>query len=258
MNKQAAKFLKKNIFKTDEFYQFELLFKNISRLESKSPKPLAVLERAYIYDGISIFSVLFKDLNKLIFLDYRPKSAKRRRGFQSKWITKTKLSFSKVEIKVIDTGKKFIIKNKLPNIRSLFLPNVLHHCRNFEDLLKTLVKKAKQLKKIYVFDSYIRENHQDPDDYCRFTPSALTEVLKKINFKEVSRQEIGNVFDVILYFVSQAKEILRRKENLKLSQKLYKLLPDLKKRRKSKKYRSLGRPHASACSAYFIEYKKAS
>ena len=56
---EYEKFLKEKVFKTKEFYQFNLLFKDIKKLNKKNFKHGAILERSYMYDNRSIFIPLF-------------------------------------------------------------------------------------------------------------------------------------------------------------------------------------------------------
>ena len=255
MNEKSIKYLREKVFKTDEYYQFELLFRQAREIEKKATSPIGILERAYIYNGKSIFSSVFSK-NEIVPIDYRPISSKEREGFQSAWLEKAGLNCLSAASSIIDTGESFVFKLQNKKIRTLFIPNVLHHCRDFPELLKGVKSRLPALKKIYVFDSYIRENHQDPDDFCRYTPSALEVALKRIGFKEISREESGNVFDCILYFISQAEENLKKPENKELKSCINKALPFLRQKRINKNYRTLGRKYASAATSYSMCFKK--
>ena len=255
MNEKNIKYLREKIFKTNEYYQFELLFRQAREIERKAPFPLGILERAYIYNGKSIFSSVFSKM-QVVPIDYRPVSAKQRKGFQSAWIDEAGLNCTVAQSSITDNGKKFFLNLKNKQIKTLFIPNVIHHCRDFPRLIKILAKKLPKLRYIFIFDSYIRENHQEPDDFCRYTPSALKNTLLNAGFTKTSKKEIGNVFDCILYFISQAQKNLNRVENSKLKLKIEKIIPDLRKKRKIKKYRFLGRKHAGAATGYSISFKK--
>lgn len=255
MNEKSIKYLREKIFKTDEYHQFELLFRQARKIEKKAAAPIAILERAYIYNGKSIFSSVFSK-KVIVPIDYRPRSSKEREGFQASWLEKAGLKCLSAASSVTDAGESFVFNLQNKKIRTLFIPNVLHHCRDFPKLLKGVHSRLPALKEIYVFDSYIRENHQDPDDFCRYTPSALQVVLKKVGFREISREESGNVFDCILYFISQAEENLKKPENKELKSFINKALPFLKEKRTNKNYRTLGRRYASAATSYSMCFKK--
>jgi len=255
MNNKSINYLRKEVFKTDEYYQFELLFSQAREVEKTALEPLGILERAYIYNGKSIFSSVFTKI-KPTPIDYQPISANKRTGLQSSWIEKAGLQCPLANSSVIDTGTSYFFKLKNKKIRSLLIPNVLHHCRDFSSMMSGLLKKLPELKCVYIFDSYVRENHQDPDDFCRYTPAALKKVFDELEFKESKRQEIGNVFDCILYFISQAKENLKYPENRKLKQMINRAIPFLKEKRCLVKYRSLRRSFASAATGYAMRFEK--
>lgn len=259
INKKNIGFLKKNIFKVKEFNQFNLLFKQLENIEKKAPRPLAIIERAYIYNGASIFSICFNDQKNILPIDFRPNSANNRQGFQKSFLEKIKGSFINTQDQVIDCRKELVLKIKTnKKVKSIWIPNVVHHARDFSGLVAKLLRRFKKIKRVYIFDSYIRENHQNPDDFCRYTPSALAEIMAKHGFDLKKTEEIGNVFDCILYFISQAKEVLKIRQNRDISKKISRLIPALRKKRTQKKYRFLGRKFASASTAYALEFRKTS
>ena len=133
---------------------------------------------------------------------------------------------------------------------------MLHHCSNFSLLMDDLIKKMPKLKYLYIFDSYLRESHQFPDDFCRYTTSALDVLLADKGFKNIYKKEIGNAFDAILYFISQSEKILEHKDNLQLKKIINKLIPLLKDKNNLKKWRGLRRKHASLSTAYSMFFKK--
>ena len=53
-------------------------------------------------------------------------------------------------------------------------------------LLKQVKKILKPKGKIFIFEPLVRELHQIPEDYSRFTPYGLNNNLKKLNFKDGS------------------------------------------------------------------------
>ncbi len=249
-------FAKKNIFKTDEFYQFNLLFNDIDKINKMNFKHIAILERSHIYNGFSIFSPLIRSKSVSI-IDYQfSKMIKKRIGYQYKWIEKLEYKFLKSEFLIKDDLKKFIFNFKKIDCDLLIIPNVLHHCSDFKLLLKYLLKKMPYIKYIYIFDSYLREGHQHPFDYARHTPSSIEKIFSDLNIRTFKINKIGNAFDVLLYFISQSKVLLDNNENKNLKNKFNEIIPLLKSKRKSKKWEDLGRKYASLNSAYSIFGKK--
>jgi len=255
MNEKSIKYLRQNVFKTEEYYQFELLFQQAREIETESQGPLGILERAYIYNGKSIFSSIFSEI-RVEPIDYRPVSANERQGFQTTWIEQAGLKCQTAKSSVTDKGEKFCFKIKNKKIKTIFIPNVVHHCRDLLSLIKGLKRRLPRLNRIYIFDSYIRENHQDPDDFCRYTPAALIKLFKLNGFRLQKQKETGNIFDCILYFISQAEKNLNYPENKILKNEIQKIIPLLKEKRKNVKYRALGRKHASASTGYTLQFSK--
>ena len=46
-------------------------------------------------------------------------------------------------------------------------------------LIEIILSKSKKVKYFYIFDSYLREEHQEPNDYARFTISGLKHLMLK-------------------------------------------------------------------------------
>ena len=249
-------FLKTEVFKTDEYLQFSLLLDAISQFDLGTHNHTAILERAYIYSGKSIFSGLVEN-SKASVIDYKCLSASERSGFQASWIEKTTFDFQEADYQINDLGSKYEFSFDSLDCDSLIIPNVLHHCRDFRGLLEQIICKLPSLDEILIFDSYLREEHQIPDDYQRYTPSALTNLLSDLNFQLTKQDEVGNVFDAILYFISQAQEVLKFPE-LSETRKLLNeaVIPNLKQIRESEKYRPLGRTHANIATGYAMSFKK--
>lgn len=254
--KNYIHFLKKNIFNTDEYLQFNLLLEDLIKLKKYKCNHFGIIERSYIYDGLSIFSPIYNKTNKVTVFDYNFKNFKKHRiGAQKNWIKDTNFEYDKSKYKIIDEIGKINLNFKNNDCDIILIPNVVHHCSNFDELIKKIKSKFKKLKYIYIFDSTIRESHQYPYDFERQTPSSIDQILKKYNFKKIYNNDIGNVFDVMLYLISQGKIIINKKENKAISNEIEKLIPLLKIVRNKKKYQNLGRKYAKLYSAYSMIYK---
>lgn len=250
-------FLKKEIFKVSEYHQFNLLFDSLSNFKYAENEHVAILERSYIYNGKSIFAGLV-DAKDITIVDYKTEQSSDRSGYQSSWVDNSNFEYPLASAFVKDTGQNHEIGFKSLNCETLLIPNVLHHCRDFPHLAEKLTAAMPDLQRIYIFDSYLRENHQNPDDFCRYTPSALSNAMEKLGFKTEKLEEIGNIFDAILYFISQANVVLEAPELSDLKT-LVKgdLVPRLREIREDEKYRPLGRPFATASTAYAMTFQKA-
>tara|TARA_Y100001970_G_C14119901_1_gene795684 strand:+ start:236 stop:1003 length:768 start_codon:yes stop_codon:yes gene_type:complete len=249
-------FLKKNIFKTDEYDQFNLLFNDFEKINKMKLKHVMILERSHIYNGFSIFSPLIKT-KTISVVDYRFKNISNNRvGYQYNWIKDSRYNFVKSKYLITDCFNSFNFNFKKNDCEFLLIPNVLHHCSDFQKMLKNLLKRLPKIKYIYIFDSSLRETHQYPFDYARHTPSSIKNIMFNFKFKNLSLKETGNAFDVLLYFISQSKKILANKENSYLNNQIKKIVPELKRKRKLKKWQNLGRKYAKLNSAFSMIFEK--
>jgi hypothetical protein len=250
-------FLKQKIFKTAEFDQFNLLFDALARFLARPTGEVAILERSYIYGGRSLFAPLLPAGTPTSIIDYRPVSADSRSNYQGHWIDQCGLEFPTAAQEIVDLGTGYRMSFSRLDTMTLLVPNVLHHCRDFADLVGHLQAAMPQLQRVFVFDSYLREGHQTPDDFCRYTPSALERVMRAGGFGRVELEETGNVFDAILYLISQARWQLENAPELaQLKQSMDELEPILREIRRNKKYRPLGRPHAYMATAYAMSFER--
>ena len=254
--KSYIQFLKEKIFKTEEYLQFNLLLKDLLKLKKYKCNHFGIIERSYLYDGLSIFSPIYNKKKIVTIFDYNFKNFNKNRiGAQKNWIGNYKFNFTESKYKIIDEIGKVKLNFKNIDCDIILIPNVVHHCSNFDELIKQIKIKFKKIKYIYIFDSPIRESHQYPYDFERQTPSSIDKIMKKYHFNKIYYNDIGNVFDVMLYIISQGRVILDKKENKNLSNQVNKLIPLLKNNRNKKKYQNLGRKHARMYSAYSMIYK---
>ena len=82
---------------------------------------------------------------------------------------------------------------------------------------KHLIKNNRIIKfyKDYIFEPLIRELHQEPEDYGRFTPYGLRNKLKKLGFKNFKIQLNGGPFTAAAYCWDQAIQYLPIKKRKK-------------------------------------------
>lgn len=257
MNERYLQFLKTEIFKTEEYHQFNLLFDAALEFLSNTSGQVAILERSYIYGGRSLFAQLVSPASRAIVIDYRPLSAETRANFQGSWLDESEFSFQRAANSITDLGSDYHFSFERLDAQALIIPNVLHHCRDFPSMMKSLESLIPSLRHIFIYDSYLREGHQTPDDYCRYTPSALKCVMRELGFEESNLTETGNIFDGILYLLSQAEwQLETYKELSDLRSSLNSIVPRLRGIRSDPKYRFLGRPYAYLSTAYAMSFTR--
>ena len=82
---EYADFLQKAVFKTQEIGQFSILFELFDYIDLHE-ESLSILERSYIYGGVSIFAGLAPSTNPQV-INYLPNLSSSRNGFQKSWLT---------------------------------------------------------------------------------------------------------------------------------------------------------------------------
>jgi len=250
------KFLNNDIFKIDEFNQFKLLINDFEKINKYNFLHIGIIERSYIYSGKSIFSPMIKSKN-ISVIDYQYiNMANHRKGYQNDWIKNIDFNFLTANHKIVDCLNDFKFSFKNLDCDFLLMPNIIHHCSDFPLLIRKIIKIFPKLKFLYLFDSPLRETHQYPYDFARQTPNSIDNIMKKNSFKKVYSNDIGNAFDVLLYFISQSNKILEKKVNRKIFDNIKKIEPLLKKNRNQKKWQNLGRSYAKLFTAYSMIYKK--
>ena len=209
---EHEKTLKEEIFFTkSKWPHFDLLFEDIKKLSKKLSKDMTIvsLERNRLYGGISLFAPFFKQ--KFIAIDcYTEKLFKR--GAYNKHLIKNNriIKFYK------DYSfhyKKIDLKKNLANL--ILIPNLIHHIDDVENLLFQSKKILKKNGYVYIFEPLLRELHQEPDDYERFTPYGLKNKLKKLGFKNFKIEFNGGPFTAAAYCWDQAIQYLPIKKRKK-------------------------------------------
>lgn len=72
--------------------------------------------------------------------------------------------------------------------------NVLEHVYEFENVIRETARVIKQGGKIVLATPFLYKIHGSPDDYLRYTESALRRVAKKCSLEVESIQPLGNGF----------------------------------------------------------------
>ena len=211
--KDHEKILKEEIFFTKTRWpHFDLLFENIKKLSKKISKDKIIicLERNLLYGGLSLFAPFFKQ--KFISIDcYTEKLFKR--GNYNKHLIKNK--------KLIKITKDYSFHYKKINLGKttgdlIIIPNLLHHVEDVESLILQSKNILKKNGYIYIFEPLLRELHQTPEDYGRFTPYGLQRKMEKLGFINFKIEFNGGPFTAAAYCWDQAIQYLpsgkRKKE----------------------------------------------
>ena len=180
--------LKEKIFDIDRWPHYQIMFDGMDKVIKKinNENQLALLERCYIYNDFSIFSSLF-EMGNLDILNFIPPNSNKinRKNYQFDKLkelpeTVKRIKKADVNVNAKDLRKIISSRNKYDYI---FIPNVLHHYPNPFELFDICKSSLKEKGHLYIFDATLRETHQKPDDFIRFTPDGIVYSLKDIGFE---------------------------------------------------------------------------
>jgi len=197
--------LKKDVFFTDKKWpHFNLLFEDIKKLSNtKKFKKVLSLERGSLYGNISLFAPLFfkKDFTSI---DCSTKKILSRGSYNKKFVTNKKII--KVPLSFQSDYRDIKIRNN--SVDLIIIPNLMHHIYDHKKLIKKCKKILRKNGKLYIFEPTLREIHQYPEDFFRFTPFSLKIILKEIGFKKVNYSFCGGPFTAAAYCLDQALQYL--------------------------------------------------
>ena len=202
---EHEKILKKKIFFTEtKWPHFNLIFDDIKNFSKKIKKNSTIvsLERNNLYGGIRLFAPFF-DNHNFISVDCITNTLKKRGAYNQ----------VKKNIKIIRNKKNYQFdyrKIKLQNNFAdlILIPNLMHHIKDIDILLKQAKSILKKNGTIYIFEPLLRELHQVPEDYFRITPYGFKAILKELNFSNFKINFNGGPFTAIGYCWDQALQFL--------------------------------------------------
>ncbi len=210
-------------FTKHKWPHFDLLFSDMKRLSKKyKKKKVLFLERTNLYGGISLFGPYFEN-SEFTSIDCITSNIIKS-GQYNKPLTLSD-DIIKVKSKKKCHYKKIQIKEN--SFDCIIIPNLMHHISDPEILIsqsKNILKKGGEL---YIFEPLVRELHQIPEDYGRFSPHRFKALLERYRFRNFKYKTTGGPFTCISYYWDQALQYLPnskrkkyqkwlKKENLKL------------------------------------------
>lgn len=201
--------LSRDVFRVESRWpQFQLLLNDVAALSiaTKPETTVLSLERNVLYGGRSLFAPLFRHA-KYSAIDLSPKANLSRGAYNSGLLDEIVSEFGEpfFDFVAIDEVE---IHGLRPDL--VIVPNVLHHIGRPWDFFERIASMGP--KKIYLFDSTLREWHQIPDDYYRMTPFAIEQLMSAYGYTVTSIRTTGGPFSAILYCWEQALEYLEADE----------------------------------------------
>lgn len=247
-------FLYENIYQTStKWPHFKRMLQDVQDIADavQDGETVLCLERAYVYGGDSLFAPLFTK-GEFIGLDCQTETAGERGAYQASWTAHPDcLHVPCQHIAPIE-------KTNLPDACAdvLMVPNVVHHVRDQDAMFAEIARLLKPDGRGYIFEALLRELHQAPDDYVRWTPWGFETQFEKHGLKLMEWKPGGGPFEAIAYCWIQALQFLPEAERREREQwffnEEYPRLMELDARAE----KNLIRPLASFPVAYGIFFSK--
>ena len=211
--------LRKEIFFTNKQWpHFNLLFDDVKKLsESNKRLKILIIERSYLYGSISLLAPFFYN-HEIISVDCTPKKLISRGKYNKNLTVNPNLIKSKSNYHFDYRN----IKIEQKNFDLILIPNLIHHISDHQILMNKCKRLLKKKGKLYIFEPLLRELHQKPEDYLRFTPYGLKNLLQKSEFINFKVKEEGSIFTSILYCWDQAFKYLPEKKREQEKTKFFK------------------------------------
>ncbi len=198
--------LAEKVFQTaTKWPHFDLLLADVRRLAGEMPVGATVvsMERGLLYGGCSLIAPFFQN-HDFIALDCSPASADARGAYNSAMIDDPRFLF------VPTTHRGAIDKTGLASGQAdlVLVPNLVHHIADQRGLFAELARLVRPGGRVYVFELLLRELHQIPDDYLRWTPYGMARALQDAGLSPAPPALTGGPFEAIAYCWAQALEYL--------------------------------------------------
>ncbi len=202
--------LKEKVFTSDQYLpQFNLLLDEIASFSENltNGETVVSLERTILY-GKSLFAPFFQQAN-FISLDCSPKSAESRGSYNQSLVSDPRFIETECEpIRCIADALE--AENNLADL--LIIPNLIHHVENQSGMFNEAFRIIKKGGRLYLFEPTLRELHQEPDDFLRYTPYGMILALESVGFKVVDMHTTGGPFTAIAYCWTQALQYIPEHE----------------------------------------------
>lgn len=195
-------FLAEKVFQVyDKWPHFRQLLTWIRKLAETTPAGATVvsLERTLLYGGISLVAPFFQRHN-FISIDCSPESADGRGAYNTALVNDPRCiriahsHRSSIEATGLDDGVADLV----------LVPNLVHHVADQDTLFAEMARLLKPHGRVFVFEPILRELHQIPDDYLRYTPYGMQYVLSKVGLVPDDFEVEGGPFQAISYCWIQA------------------------------------------------------
>ena len=245
--------LREKVFNSDHYLpQFNLLLDEIIKFSEdlQNGESVVSLERTLLY-GKNIFAPFFQKAN-FTSLDCSPESAEERGDYNRSLINDAR--FIDIDCESIRCVPESLqVQSNTADL--LMIPNLVHHVANQNGMFNEAFRVTKPGGRLFIFEPILRELHQEPDDFIRYTPHGMIQSLETVGFKILDKKTTGGPFTAIAYCWNQALQYLPDEERVGWSDWFELHFEDLKSL-ESKYNQNLVRKFTSFPTAFTITCKK--
>lgn len=211
--------LDERVFQTEtKWPHFKLLLRNVRALAgSLAPGSRVVsMERGLLYGGCSLIAPFFQD-HDFVALDCSPESADGRGAYNGAMVDDPRFLFvpSTCRGAIDDTG----LEDAAADL--VLVPNLVHHVADQDALFAELARITAPGGRVYVFEPLLRELHQIPDDYLRWTPFGMARIMRRAGLEPGEPETTGGPFEAIAYCWAQALEYFPEDRRAEMSRWFY-------------------------------------
>jgi len=191
---------------------FRLLLADLQKPANCIPASATVVsfERTLLYGGISLLAPIFHRQN-FVSVDCSPQVAEERGAYNGEMVDDPRT----IRIPFSKRGSELATGLEDDVADLVLVPNLVHHVADQERLFREMARIARPGGKVYVFEPLLRELHQAPEDYLRYTPYGLERVMSVYGLVTENIELEGGPFSAVAYCWEQALQYFppdKRKE----------------------------------------------
>lgn len=171
--------------------------------EIKCYRKILSLERTLLYGGKSLFAPIFYGH------DYRIREASPETAYE-----RGPYNEGMLDNRFMAYGKPSSYAGK-GDFDLVLIPNALHHmplyCEGYGWHVSRFAACLGDLRPggyLYIFEQFIEEIHQKPDDYVRYTPDGLASLLEAAGYRIEYVRQTGNIFTCTQFLLDNILEYI--------------------------------------------------
>ena len=194
---------------------FRQLLGDMTRLSRETPHPATIvsLERTLLYGGFSLVAPLFAR-HKFISVDCSPTVADARGAYNASMVDDPRM------IRIPYSVRGSELETGLPDGAAdlVLVPNLVHHVAEQERLFEEMARIVRPGGRLYVFEPLLRELHQIPEDYLRYTPYGMQRIIEAQGLTVEAIELEGGPFSAVAYCWDQALQYFPQDKRVEMEQ----------------------------------------